>query len=275
MPKRGSSPPDMEPAQEAQVLRYRPLQAVVIHEIIRVEGEAELERPTSALIWSGLAAGLSMGFSYAAQAMLTHALPDVPWRHPVAAFGYTVGFAIVILGRQQLFTESTLSAVLPTLTHRDRKTLMATLRLWAFVLAANVVGTWLFAAALAWANPFGAEVRPDLAKLALQSMADPFGTTFVKAVFAGWLIALMAWLLPSAGTARIFVILLLTWLVALGHLSHIIAGSAEAAYAVLTGAAGAGDYGWRFFLPTVLGNSLGGVALVAMLNHAPVSHKLE
>jgi formate/nitrite transporter FocA (FNT family) len=268
------TPAHLEPRQEAQIEGHAPLSAVVIHEIIRVEGESELARPVSALLWSGAAAGLSMGFSFAVQAILHAALPDAPWRHAVAAFGYTVGFVIVVLGRQQLFTESTLSAVLPVLTHRDPSTLRSMLQLWLWVLLANLAGTWLFAGALVWANPFGAEIQPSLATLASQSMAHPFWTTLVKAVFAGWLIALMVWLLPSSGPARILVIVLLTWVVALGRLSHIVAGSAEAAYAVLTGAANLADYGLRFWLPTLLGNTAGGVALVAMLNHAPVSHKV-
>jgi formate-nitrite transporter family protein len=84
------------------------------------------------------------------------------------------------------------------------------------------------------------------------------------------LIALMVWLLPSAGSARLFVILLLTYVVALGHLSNIIAGSVEAAYAVLGGHASFGRYMIAFLLPTLIGNTIGGVSLVAFLNHAPL-----
>ena len=50
------------------------------------------------------------------------ACPTRRWRHLIDSFGYSVGFVIVILARQQLFTESTLTAVLPVLTRRDRKT---------------------------------------------------------------------------------------------------------------------------------------------------------
>lgn len=275
MSKTGSKSPHLEPFQEAQAASHAPLEAVVIHEIIRGEGESELARPVSALLWSGLAAGLSMGFSFAVQAILQSELEGALAKHALAAFGYTVGFVIVVLGRQQLFTESTLSAVLPPLTRRDRDSVMATLRLWGWVLLANLVGTWLFAAMLAFANPFGAAVEPSLAKLAAESIAEPFGPTFVKAVVAGWLIALMTWLLPTGGSAKLLIIVLLTWVVALGRLSHIVAGSSEAAYGVLTRAATLADYGWRFVAPTLIGNTLGGVALVAMLNHAPVSHKVQ
>src|SRR5918912_1379486 len=54
--------------------------AKVVHEAIRAEGEEELRRPSSALAWSGLAAGLSMGFSLVAEALLRAHLPDEPWR---------------------------------------------------------------------------------------------------------------------------------------------------------------------------------------------------
>jgi formate/nitrite transporter FocA (FNT family) len=271
----GSSPSHLEPQQEAQAEAHAPLSAVVIHEVIRTEGESELKRPISALVWSGLAAGLSMGFSFAVQAILHSELPDAPWRHAIAALGYSVGFIIVVLGRQQLFTESTLSAVLPVLTHRDGRTLKALLRLWFFVLLANLAGTWIFAGALVLIpDLFGPDVPASLATLAAEATAGPFAITLVRAVFAGWLIGLMVWLLPSAASTRILVIALLSWVVSLARLSHIVAGSAEAAYGVLTGAASLADYGWRFALPTLIGNTAGGAALVAMLNHAPVSHKV-
>ena len=85
----------------------------VVYKAILKEGEEELARPSSALFWSGLAAGLSMGFSMIAEGLLTNYLPDAHWRPLVAKFGYSVGFLIVILGRQQLFTENTLTPILP------------------------------------------------------------------------------------------------------------------------------------------------------------------
>ncbi|HET9160177.1 MAG TPA: formate/nitrite transporter family protein [Caulobacteraceae bacterium] len=274
MPRPATQSPNLEPFQEEQAQVHAPLQPVVIHEIIRAEGESDLIKPASALLLSGLAAGLSMGFSYAGQALLKGALPQAPWAHAVASLGYAVGFAIVVLGRQQLFTESTLSAVLPTLTRRDARTATASLRLWSLVLLANIVGTWLFAAALVFLHPFGEAPQPAFATLAAESTAYGFLDTAVRGVFAGWLIAMMVWLLPTAGSARILIIALLTWLVAFGHLSHIIAGSSEGAFAVMTGAASFADYWLAFFIPTLLGNTIGGVALVALLNHAPISHKL-
>src|SRR5436305_12089134 len=94
--------------------------AKVVHEAIRLEGTEELERPASSVAWSGLAAGLTMGCSMIAEGLLQARLPAAPWRDLVASFGYSLGFVFVTMGRQQLFTETTLTVMLPVLhgTHR-------------------------------------------------------------------------------------------------------------------------------------------------------------
>lgn len=275
MAKAGSQSPHLDPEQQQQAAERQPLPSAVIHEVIRKEGERELERDVGQLLWSGLAAGLSMGFSFLVQAQLHSGLPDAPWRHLVASLGYAVGFLIVVLGRQQLFTESTLTAVLPVLTQRKADVALKCLRLWVLVLGANLAGTWVFAAALAYGHPVKPEVMGSLAALAQEAVQGGFWNTVLRAVFAGWLIALMVWLLPSAGSARPVIILILTYAVALGRFSHIIAGSSEAAFATMTGHAGLDDYFGAFLAPTLLGNTVGGVLMVAMLNHAPVAPELN
>lgn len=271
----GAASPHLDEDEQGQAATHASPRALVIHEIVRAEGEEALRRKPSALAWSGLAAGLSMGFSFLTQALLHATLPDAPWRSAVDSLGYSMGFLIVILGRQQLFTESTLTAVLPVLTSRDRVTVFACLRLWAIVLVANILGAWIFAALLTLPGLFQPAVGQSLAALAGQTMQAPFLATFCRALFAGWLIAMMVWLLPSARSARLLTVLIITYVVALGHLSHIIAGSVEAAYAVLTGAASGRDFIVAFMLPTLLGNTLGGVALVALLNHAAIAPEIQ
>src|SRR3954462_9543353 len=118
----------------------------VVHEAVRREGEEELARSSQALAWSGLAAGLSMGFSFITEGLIRHRLPDAPWRPLIVKFGYSVGFVLVVLGRQQLFTENTLTPILPLLHRKDLATLAQVLRLWGVVLVANMVG----ALAIAW-----------------------------------------------------------------------------------------------------------------------------
>src|SRR3954468_20318659 len=114
--------------------------AHVVYEAIRIEGRHELERKNSSLAWSGLAAGLSMGFSFVTMAVLHHHLPDTPWRPLIATLGYSIGFLIVILGRQQLFTENTLTVILPLLNRKTLSDLCKVLHLWTVVLIANLIG---------------------------------------------------------------------------------------------------------------------------------------
>ena len=270
----GTESPHLGPGEREQAAAHAPLRALVIHEVLRDEGEFELRRPPAALLWSGLAAGLSMGFSFLTLALLQAYLPDQPWRRVLASFGYSVGFVIVVLGKQQLFTETTLTAMLPVFYQPRWKSVGILLRMWAIVLVANIAGTIAFAFLLSSHDLFNPEVRQSLLSIAGASISNGFVPTILKAMLAGWMIALMLWVLPSAESAGLFVIVLMTYVIGLGHFSHIIAGSAEAAFAVFAGAAGVGDYFTQFFVPTILGNLFGGVALAGLLNHAPVAHEI-
>jgi len=263
-----------EDEKEAVDGQSRP-SAALIHETIRAEGERELERSGLALMFSGLAAGLSIGFSVILPAVLMTHLPDAPWEHLLTSLGYTIGFLIVVLGRQQLFTENTLTPVLPFLRNPTWRRFKQVLRLWGIVLASNITATWIFAAVLAFTPMFDAEIKAALAEFSRSTMEFPFGATFLKAVLAGWLIALMVWLMPASGDSKPFVIIIVTYVVAVAHLAHIIAGSVEASFLVYIGEATFSDYAFRFFVPTLLGNTFGGVLLVACFNFGQVAPELE
>ena len=265
----------LDEQEKTQAEQHSSIRALGIHEILREEGEDELKRPAIALAWSGLAAGLSMGFSFLGLALIRSALPDRPWTRLVDSLGYTIGFLVVILGRQALFTESTLTAVLPVLVRRDRKTVRAALQFWAVVLSCNLLGTMIFAGLISIPGTFPPEVQNSLLTVGTEAVSGEFWPTAIKAMLAGWLIALMVWLLPSALTAKMFVILLLTYIVGIGRFSHIIAGSVESAFAVFSGHATIRAYCVNFFFPTLLGNTIGGVAMVALLNHAPLAVELS
>jgi formate/nitrite transporter FocA (FNT family) len=242
----------------------------VVYEAIRLEGEEELSRRAAALAWSGLAAGLSMGFSFISEALLMSHLPDQHWRPLISKTGYCIGFLVVVLGRQQLFTENTLTVILPLLVRKSLGTFLNVLRLWAVVLSANLVGTFLFALFVAHSSLLTSEVHNSLSAIGAAHLVAGFATVFVRAIFAGWLIALMVWLLPGAESSRVIIIILLTYLIGLGHFTHIIAGSTTLFYLIAMHSLSWGAYFLHFFLPTLLGNILGGVSLVAALGHAQV-----
>src|SRR3982074_3521612 len=69
----------------------------VLYKAVLKEADEELSRPSSALFWSGLAAGLSMGFSMIAEGLMRHYLPRAQWTPLVSRLGYSVGFIVVIL----------------------------------------------------------------------------------------------------------------------------------------------------------------------------------
>lgn len=261
--------PELSPGEESQARVRAPIGAPVVHEVIRRAGEQELVRPTSSLWWSGLAGGLSMGFSLVAQGLLYACLPDADWRPLVVRFGYSAGFLIVILGRQQLFTESTLTSVIPLLSRRNLPTLAQVGRLWVVVLAANLIGAAIFATIVARTGVFTPDVREAFTHLGEEARAGSAGVILLRAVFAGWLIALMVWMIPGAEASKALIIILVTFLVGLAGLAHVIAGSVEVQYLVAQGDISVYDY-FAYLLPTLIGNIIGGVLLVASLNHAQV-----
>jgi formate/nitrite transporter FocA (FNT family) len=264
------SPQVKERVEEKQIQERVAIGAHVVHETIRREGEDELKRSSSALAWSGLAAGLSMGFSLVAEGLLAAGLPSTPWATLISKLGYSVGFLIVVLGRQQLFTETTLTAILPLLSRRDIKTGLRVLRLWSMVLLSNLVGTYLFALAIARIPIFSPEIQRVLTDIGKTSSTGNFWIVLARAVFAGWLIALMVWLLPAAETSKVSIIIILTYLIGLGGFNHVIAGSTKVLFLVASGAESWSMFFNHFFIPTLLGNILGGVSLVAFLGHAQV-----
>ena len=257
-------------AEQKQVEDRVAIGANVVYEAIRREGDDELHRPPAALAWSAFAAGLSMGFSFVAEALLTTYLPNQPWVPLVSKAGYSIGFLIVILGRQQLFTENTLTVILPLLLDTTLKMLLRVMRLWGIVLAANLAGTCIFAFSIAHLPVFDAHTQQSFVAIAAAHLGRTFGTVLLRGIFAGWLIALMVWVLPAAEHSRIAVVIILTYLVGLGGLTHVVAGSTVMFFAVATGMLSWSGYFSHFLIPVLIGNIIGGVSLVAAFAHGQV-----
>ncbi len=262
--------PELTEKQQQEAEDRTSVSATVVHEAIRHDGEEELNRPVSALAWSGFAAGLSMGFSLVAQALFRAHLPDEPWRPLLVNLGYPLGFLIVIIGRQQLFTENTLTAIIPLLARRNIPTLVRVLKLWAVVLVANLVGAHLFAWVVGNTPMFRGDVQAAMLALAKDAANVTFGAAILRGIFAGWLIAMVVWMLAAVDTGRIMVIVILTYIVGLAGLTHIIAGSVDVLFLAMVGAKSWIAVVWGYMLPTLIGNSIGGVSLTAALNHAQV-----
>ncbi len=250
------------------------LSVPAIYEIVSQEGRTEMARPVTSLFWSGLAAGLSLSFSLLAQAILYRHLPDAPWRSLVSDAGYTVGFLMVILGRQQLFTENTITVILPLFADFNRRTLFLTARIWGVVLGANILGTLCAALFCTYGPAVGEEVRSTMLELSRHGLAHGWWEMLFRGISAGFLIAALVWLLPSAEANEFHVILLMTYLIAAGEFTHIVAGSVEGFMLVL-----AGEWNWlhlltHFGIPVLIGNSIGGTALFSVLSYGQVMEEV-
>ena len=248
------------------------LTAHEIHDNVKVAAEDELERPAGALLWSGLAAGLVIGFSFFAGAYLA-SLVGEPWKPAANAAGYPLGFVFVVLSRQQLFTENTLEPVIPLLDDFSGHKLARVLRLWGLVLLANLVGAAIIGVVAARTEMFtDAALVGELERVAGHSTEGGFLKVFYLAIFGGWLVATMAWLVAATHLtgAQIVLVWLTTAPIAAFGFRHSIAGSVEAFWRAAHGSAGWGSMLGGFVLPSVLGNIVGGVLIVALLNHGQV-----
>lgn len=245
-----------------------------VHRAVREEGEGELRRPARSLFWSGLAAGLAVNASLVAEGALRLHLPEAPWRELVVGLGYPIGFLLVILGRMQFFTESTLTAMLPLMAKPSRWALWRTLRLWGIVLAANLLGTALASAAVA--SDWIGHAALSEAMVAISHDILKLGPleTFVNAVPAGFLIAVLAWSLPNAREQAFLVIFAITYVVGIGGFSHSIVGSDEAFLLMWEGDASPARALFGLVLPAVLGNLVGGAGVFALLIHAQVREEV-
>ncbi|MBY6243228.1 formate/nitrite transporter family protein [Methylosinus sp. Sm6] len=246
----------------------------VIYEVIRRMGEEEMARPLASLWWSGVAAGLSISFSLVAQAVLRVHLPDADWRPLAASLGYTAGFLMVVLSRQQLFTENTITVVLPVMKRVSAAGLGRLARLWSVVFAANMVGAWFAAWFFAHASALAPELRAGALDIGLELMRNNWSEMFFKAIVAGFLIAAMVWMVPNSDAAKFHVILFMTYLIAVGGFTHIVAGSVETFFLVASGEIGLRAMAFDFMVPVLLGNIVGGTALFALLSHAQVMKEL-
>lgn len=245
-----------------------------IFEVIRRDGQEELERPNASLFWSGIAAGLMISLSVLGEAIFRTYLPDAAWRYLLENLGYSLGFLVVILGRMQLFTENTITTVLPVMRQPSWGILKRVTILWTIVLFANVVGAFLVSTAFAYGAFIPSELLPAITELSEHATGFAPQVAFQRAIPAGILVAAIVWMLPQSEGFEFFVILIFTWLIAAGDFTHIVAGSVEMAFLMVQGQLAFGPAMVNFFVPVLAGNILGGTAVFALLAFGQVRREL-
>lgn len=266
--------PPLEPDDEKDIVEGGRISPRIVFEILRRDGTEELERPVGSLVWSGIAAGIMISFSVLAEALLRTHLPDTPYRPLIENFGYSAGFVLTIMGRLQLFTENTITTVIPLLSRLTVRNFALVARLWLVVFGANVVGTLVAAAFMAHSGALAPELVGAIEALARHVVKNTPVEMFLRGVPAGILIAAIVWMLPSAGASALWIIILFTYLIALGDFTHIVAGMTEAGFLVLTGALGPIEALGGFVLPVFLGNVVGGTLVFTLLVYGQVHNEI-
>ncbi|WP_404818135.1 formate/nitrite transporter family protein [Ruegeria profundi] len=246
-----------------------------IYEVIRREGKEELERPHKSLVWSGFAAGIMISFSVLAKAILRTYLPDTPGRYLIENFGYSFGFLLVIMGRLQLFTENTITTVFPLVASPTRTMLGRVLRLWSTVLAANVVGAFCAASLFAFTPAIPSDLLPAITELSEHALGFSPGVAFARAIPAGVLVAALVWMLPQSPASSFWLIIAFTWLIAAGDFAHIVAGSVEMWFLLLTGAKEVTEAAFGFFIPVFFGNVVGGTVIFTLMAWGQVQEEVD
>lgn len=266
--------PRLTEEEADDVQRHRSLSAISVYTVVYAEGKEELARPLTSLWWSGVAAGLGISASVLAEGILHHVFLEHPYRHAIENIGYTVGFILVILARLQLFTENTITAILPLLTERTGRALWCTARLWAIVLVANLAGT----AMTAYITPALGVTAPDYIE-GMMAISHHYGHLsawegFARGIPAGFFVAALVWMLPSSKGSEIWTIFVFTYLIAMGDFTHVVAGSTELFMLIFAGEISI-DHAVGLFLSTLAGNIVGGTGLFALLAYGQVVNELE
>ena len=186
----------------------------------------------------------------------------------LAALLYPIGFIYIIIGGYQLYTENTLPPV--ALTLERLASIPALLRHWGIVAAGNFTGGAIGAVVLAYGGVFSPEAAAVAADLAVEGV---YGTSrwelFFKGAFAGLIVAGVVWMNFAARdtVTRLLVVYIAFLTIPLANLFHVVVSFTEATYLMLTGNLPLLLAMTDFVVPVMLGNTVGGVVLVTIVNY--------
>lgn len=243
-----------------------------IYERVAIDGEEEISREFRELFFSAFAAGLAITITVLLYASMTHSTDGAA---VLSAILYPLGFIYIIIGKYQLYTENTLPPVVLVI---DRTaSVPALLGMWMLVLIGNLAGGAVGAALLAYTDLIGSGVRETLAGIGTAGVETSFEGLFVKAAIAGLIVAGVVWMNYSVteDIARIVLVYLAFLAIPLGGLYHVVVSSTEVFFLFFIGEIALLDGLINFALPVLLGNTAGGVLLVAIVNYYQTSAEIH
>lgn len=235
-----------------------------IFQRIIAAADEEVTSGVRELFFSALAAGFAITITVLMTASLTASTDG----HPVlSALLYPLGFIYIIIGGYQLYTENTLPPV--ALTLERIASLPTLLRHWSVVLTGNLLGGALGAMALAWGGVFSPEAAEAAVHLGEHGVETAWWSVFFKAAFAGLIVAGVVWVEYAARDtiSRLVVVYMAFLAIPMGDLFHVVTSFTEMFYLVLEGELAFSVGVVEFVLPVLLGNTLGGIVLVTIVNY--------
>ncbi len=243
----------------------------IIEDASRI-GVRRLERPLLGDAITSFIGGLSVCFGAVAMATAAASvggnLAESSMALLIGALAFPVGFVILLVGKSELFTENFLLPVTGVLENRGTVRQLAAL--WGVSLGGNLVGALVFALLISRGDVLAPGAVVELRALAEHKVDYDLLTAFLKAIFAGWLMTVLTWLLIAGQGmgARLFMIWIIGTLIVLGQFNHVIISGAEIFMAMLLGASiTPGDWFTRNFLPALAGNMAGGLVFETMLQY--------
>uniref|UniRef100_A0A8A2VEB5 Formate/nitrite transporter family protein n=1 Tax=Haloterrigena alkaliphila TaxID=2816475 RepID=A0A8A2VEB5_9EURY len=235
----------------------------IFHRIVAAADD-EITTGTRELFFSALAAGFAITLTFMLYASLTEATGGAPI---AGALLYPLGFVYIIIGDYQLYTENTLPPV--ALVLERLASVPALLSVWTIVLFGNLAGGTLGAYVLANTGVFSPDTMAVAVEIAESAAATPWWDLFFKGIFAGLIVAGVVWLdyASQDTTSRLVLVYIAFLAIPLGNLFHGVVSATEATFLVFRGQLPLATGAFDFVLPVLLGNTLGGIVLVTVVNY--------
>ena len=236
---------------------------------IVMDADHEITSSVRELFFAAVAGGFAITITYLLYASMTAKTGG----SIAAVLLYPLGFIYIIIGGYQLYTENTLPPV--ALTLERLASVPRLLRHWLVVLAGNFTGGAIGAVVLAYGEVFSPEAAAVAADLAQKGIATSPTALFFKGAFAGLIVAGVVWMNFAARdtVSRVLIVYLAFLAIPLGNLFHVVVSFTESIYLLLVGGPGLFVSMTEFVIPVLLGNTIGGVLLVTVVNYYQTSER--
>lgn len=232
------------------------------HEIqqrLLASADEEITSQPREMFFSSMTAGIAITLTLIGYSVGTSHFPDNIF---LSTLLYPLGFIYIILGRFQLYTENTLPPV--ALIFARLASIPILFKVWGVVLAGNLIGAIAGGYVLANTAVLSPDAKVAATNFVVHGLELGWWGVFFKAMFAGWLVAGVVWLNVAARdtVTRVLVVYLVFFMIGTSNLFHVVTAAAEVSFYIFhTAEADISTLFIHYWLPVLLGNTVGGVLI--------------